>query len=678
MTQEIEIKVADGVQVIRFLRADKKNAFTGPMYNAMSEALDAAEKNDAIAVTVFIGSGGVFSAGNDINDFLRRAAAASSGDGKGIPAPSLDFIRRLPKVTKPMIAAVDGLAIGVGTTMLLHCDLVYATPAASLRTPFLDLGLIQEAGSTITAPARMGYPRAFEMICLGEPFAAERALQAGLINAVVPADQLEATALKAARRLAAKPREALHDLAPPAAPATSAQISAMIEEEASNYIKLMALARGQGSLHRLPGEAPAGLRQGPAEGRLSVRQKGRVEFAHDHAPCLTPARRTAAAPGCALLAARRCWPGAAAAAGAAQANWLSKIVGAAEHAAAARRAGKGAGASTTPPPTSRRCPTRPDGIALAAQATQEGHWRFVNKAGETFTAGTPEELKRVASRAAARGQGRRQARRSTSREDTVFQHRAALKDLPKGTELFVVIGDESYRILRRGDGAGRAAVRARCGRACSSSWPTASAFDEARVAADASARQGQRARAGAGAGRSARRLASTPRIDPATKRAARRHDRPGEPAGGDGLGARPDRAGHRPRRWPAALRASRRAGRRRACWCATSFKAAEEADVNLVVLQSASTPRQPGGRNWFWQKVEVKGLDEALQRARMADFLNALAGPSRRFAVSATPSGTLRTALDIRPAPDLPGGPAVQSRSAISSPTSSPTSPAAC
>jgi enoyl-CoA hydratase/carnithine racemase len=238
MTQEIQIKVEDGVQVMRFTRADKKNAFTGPMYNAMSEALDAAETNDAIACHVFIGSGGVFSAGNDINDFLRRAQATASGDGKGIPAPSLEFIRRLPKVTKPMIAAVDGLAIGVGTTMLLHCDLVYATPAASLRTPFLDLGLIQEAGSTITAPARMGYPRAFELICLGEPFSAERALAAGLINAVVPADQLEATALKAARRLAAKPRQAL---------LTSRRllrqghvdISAMIEEEAKAYQTLM-------------------------------------------------------------------------------------------------------------------------------------------------------------------------------------------------------------------------------------------------------------------------------------------------------------------------------------------------------------------------------------------------------------------------------------------------------
>jgi enoyl-CoA hydratase/carnithine racemase len=238
MTREIEIKVEDGVQVIRFLRADKKNAFTGPMYSAMSEAIDASETNDAIACHVFIGSGGVFSAGNDINDFLRRAQATASGDGKGIPAPSLDFIGRLPKVTKPMIAAVDGLAIGIGTTLLLHCDLVYATPAASLRTPFLDLGLIQEAGSSITAPARMGYPRAFEMICLGEPFSAERALQAGLVNAVVPADQLEATAMKAAKRLAAKPRQALM---------TSRRllrknheaIGAMIDEEAKAYQSLM-------------------------------------------------------------------------------------------------------------------------------------------------------------------------------------------------------------------------------------------------------------------------------------------------------------------------------------------------------------------------------------------------------------------------------------------------------
>jgi enoyl-CoA hydratase/carnithine racemase len=237
MNQDIEIVVADGVQVMRFLRAHKKNAFTGPMYQAMSAALDAAETSESIAVHLFIGSGGVFSAGNDINDFLRRAEVGVAGNA-GIPAPSLDFIRRLPKVTKPMIAAVDGLAIGIGTTLLLHCDLVYATPSASLRTPFLELGLVQEAGSSILAPERLGYPLAFELICLGEPFAAERALATGLINAIVPPADLEATALKAARRLAAKPRQALMT-SRRLLRRNHAVIASMIDEEAECYRALM-------------------------------------------------------------------------------------------------------------------------------------------------------------------------------------------------------------------------------------------------------------------------------------------------------------------------------------------------------------------------------------------------------------------------------------------------------
>ncbi|HRD78685.1 MAG TPA: enoyl-CoA hydratase-related protein, partial [Hyphomicrobiaceae bacterium] len=123
MSGEIEIRVADEVQLIRLTRADKKNALTAGMYEAMSAALDRGEADAGIAVHVFMGAGGTFSAGNDISDFVRRAKGAGA---TGIPTPSLEFIRRLPKVTKPMIAAVDGLAIGVGTTMLLHCDLVYA------------------------------------------------------------------------------------------------------------------------------------------------------------------------------------------------------------------------------------------------------------------------------------------------------------------------------------------------------------------------------------------------------------------------------------------------------------------------------------------------------------------------------------------------------------------------
>ena len=205
MTQEIEIRVDNGVQIIRLVRADKKNALTGPMYDAMSAALEEAERSDAIAAHVFLGSGGVFTAGNDINDFVRRAQ-----DGSQHAAPSQLFIGRLPKVTRPMIAAVDGLAVGIGVTLLLHCDLVYATPTASFRAPFVDLGLIQEAGSSLLGPARLGYARAFELLALGEVWTADRAAQAGLINAVVVGEgELEAKALAAARRLAAKPRAAL-------------------------------------------------------------------------------------------------------------------------------------------------------------------------------------------------------------------------------------------------------------------------------------------------------------------------------------------------------------------------------------------------------------------------------------------------------------------------------------
>ena len=205
MTSDIDIALRDGIQVIRFTRPQKKNALTGAMYDAMSAALDAGERSAGIAVHVFIGSGGAFSAGNDINDFIRRSGAGP----EGIPTPSLGFIRRLPRVTKPMIAAVDGLAIGVGTTMLLHCDLVYASPTASLRTPFLDLGLVPEAASSLTSVLRMGHARAFELLCLGEPFSAERAREAGIVNAIVASAELEATALQAAGRLVAKPREAL-------------------------------------------------------------------------------------------------------------------------------------------------------------------------------------------------------------------------------------------------------------------------------------------------------------------------------------------------------------------------------------------------------------------------------------------------------------------------------------
>jgi enoyl-CoA hydratase/carnithine racemase len=205
MAGDVVVERREGAQLLRLSRSAKKNALTGAMYEALMAALDDGDRACEVAAHVLIGSDGVFSAGNDIADFL----AASRAGQAGIPLPALAFIRRLPRLKKPLIAAVDGLAIGVGTTLAFHCDLVYATPAASFRTPFLDLALVPEAASSLAAVQRMGHARAFELLCLGNAFDAGRALAAGLVNAIVPAAELEATALDAARRLAAKPPEAL-------------------------------------------------------------------------------------------------------------------------------------------------------------------------------------------------------------------------------------------------------------------------------------------------------------------------------------------------------------------------------------------------------------------------------------------------------------------------------------
>ncbi|KAB2846878.1 MAG: enoyl-CoA hydratase, partial [Hyphomicrobiaceae bacterium] len=174
------------------------------MYTRMLSALREGDASPAVAAHVFLGAPGAFSAGNDIEDFLNSTREAGR-----LSNPVVGFISHLPVVRKPMIAAVDGLAVGVGTTMLFHCDLVYATPQSSFRTPFLDLGLVPEAGSSLLAPRLMGHQRAFELLVLGEPFTAERALAAGLLNAILPPADLEAKALSAARRLAMKPPKAL-------------------------------------------------------------------------------------------------------------------------------------------------------------------------------------------------------------------------------------------------------------------------------------------------------------------------------------------------------------------------------------------------------------------------------------------------------------------------------------
>ncbi|KAB2912581.1 MAG: hypothetical protein F9K29_18530 [Hyphomicrobiaceae bacterium] len=334
------------------------------------------------------------------------------------------------------------------------------------------------------------------------------------------------------------------------------------------------------------------------------------------------------------------------------ANWLTKIVGTAEH-VGARTARHGAGALDNVAQHVKALPPKSGAAVLAAHATQVGHWRFVNRAGETFTAGTPDELKRVASVLLPEA-GADVKLTLYLTEDTIFAQRALLKDLPKGTDLHVLVRGESYRILRSGEGVAErlfAEIRpnllvevAERRLFEEAVWQLARPLNKANVRVLALEPGGPPT------------LSSAPRLDPATKRALVDTIDPASlPAA---LGSvRGQTVVVTGRVDGQLLYVKPSSGPERSLLIKDLFAAAEATDVNLVVLQSASTPRQPGGRNWLWQKVQVKGLDEALQRARVADFLNALGGPSGRLAVTATPGGAMRTVLDVRPVAGLPGGP---------------------
>ncbi|MFN4009507.1 MAG: crotonase/enoyl-CoA hydratase family protein [Pannonibacter sp.] len=200
----IRIHRVGGVNVLRFDRPEKKNAITGDMYTALAEGLKAGDADSDVRCHLICGSPGAFTSGNDIADFLQHA-----GKGDFAKMPVLQFLDALARSQKPLVAAVDGLAIGVGATLLLHCDMVFASPRSLIKSPFVDLGLVPEAGSSLLAPRLMGHPRAFELLCLGEGFSAEAAHAAGLVNHVVPEDDLEARALATAHAIASKPVEAM-------------------------------------------------------------------------------------------------------------------------------------------------------------------------------------------------------------------------------------------------------------------------------------------------------------------------------------------------------------------------------------------------------------------------------------------------------------------------------------
>lgn len=202
MSQDLLIHTEAGVTTITLHRVDKKNAFTQAMYMQLTQALGVAESDPATRVLVLQGDVTVFSAGNDIGDFLHHPPT-------GEDAPVFQFLRALATFSKPVLAAVCGPAVGIGTTLLLHCDLVYAGDNAAFALPFVNLGLCPEAASSLLLPQMLGYHRAAEALLLGEPFMAEAALEAGLVNRVLPPTECNAYAQAQAHKLAAKPLAAL-------------------------------------------------------------------------------------------------------------------------------------------------------------------------------------------------------------------------------------------------------------------------------------------------------------------------------------------------------------------------------------------------------------------------------------------------------------------------------------
>ncbi len=229
---EILTNIEAGVMTLTINRLDKKNSLTAAMYAAMADAIEAAQHDASVRAFVIQGHETIFSAGNDISDFLNKPPSTSD-------APVFRFLRGISTFTKPVVAAVCGPAVGIGTTMLLHCDLIYAGDNAAFSLPFVNLGLCPEAASSFLVPQLMGYPRAAEALLLGEPFRVESALEMGLINRIVPPGEVNALAQQQARKLAGKPLSSLIETKRLMKKGNAGMIAERIVEEASSFGRML-------------------------------------------------------------------------------------------------------------------------------------------------------------------------------------------------------------------------------------------------------------------------------------------------------------------------------------------------------------------------------------------------------------------------------------------------------
>jgi enoyl-CoA hydratase/carnithine racemase len=223
----IKTGVLNGVATIEIARPEKKNALTVAMYQAMTEALQSAKEDPAVRAVLIGGQPGIFTSGNDIEDFMQRAPGQGSD---GLDSPVFRFMHALIACDKPVVAAVTGAAIGIGTTLLLHCDFVYVSDEARLAMPFVTLGLVPEFASSLLVPQLMGPRRAAEKLLLGEPFTPEQAVECGIANAVLPAGEV----MNHARRIAER-----FNVLPPGAVRESKQLLRAPQQEAL----LQAIAR---------------------------------------------------------------------------------------------------------------------------------------------------------------------------------------------------------------------------------------------------------------------------------------------------------------------------------------------------------------------------------------------------------------------------------------------------
>ncbi len=229
---EILVHTEDGVATLSFNRLERKNSITGAMYAAMADAVEQAAADAAVRVLVIQGHETVFSAGNDIGDFLNQPPASAD-------APVWRFMRALAAFPKPAIAAVSGPAVGIGTTLLFHCDLVYAGDNAAFSMPFVNLGLCPEFASSLLVPQMFGYHRAAEALLLGEPFMAEAALEAGLVNRVLPPTEANGYAQAQARKLAAKPLSSLVETKRLMKKGQAARVLEQMAEEGASFGRML-------------------------------------------------------------------------------------------------------------------------------------------------------------------------------------------------------------------------------------------------------------------------------------------------------------------------------------------------------------------------------------------------------------------------------------------------------